>query len=121
MGPNYNRDKVIKESAALILSGRLEIGDLRQNLTPHINDEKELKLVMRQVDRIVMREHLAIAERQKAKGLLLSGALILFVGLFLTIGSSMGFLQFKGAVIVAYGPILGGLFVALIGWSKLKR
>jgi len=59
--------------------------------------------------------------RSNGKNLYNGGLILALAGLVFTIATYLGLIDLGKNMIIAYGPILGGLLLAFIGKSQMSR
>jgi len=117
----YSRAKIIDTFFDKINSGELEFSKLRKTLEEKNIEKSEIDIIVSFIDRKLIRTAKTKAEREKGKNLFYGGLILAGFGLFFTIGTYTGLIDFKGWVIIPYGPIAGGLIIAMIGKSNMNR
>jgi len=117
----YNRAKTIDFFVNEINSGKMEFSDVRKNLEQKNIDDKEIVVVVRQVDKEVQRLAALKASQSIGRNLFYGGLLLCFIGIILTVGTYLSIIDIGPYFIIATGPIFGGLILAMTGKSKMKR
>ena len=118
---NYNRAETIKTYAQKIILGEMEFSDLRETLEHQGLESDEITTVVRLVDNKVLQAAKIEAENDVGKNIFYIGLFLTIMGLILTIGTLTGLIDLNGIGIIAYGPIAGGLIIAMIGKAKMDR
>ena len=117
----YSRAATIDFYFDEIKNGRMEISQLRKAVEDKGIDKGEIKVVYRQVDKQLLRNAEIDSIKINGKNLYFGGLILAAAGLLLTITSYLGIFDFGGYMIIAYGPLLGGLLLAFIGKNQMNR
>lgn len=117
----YNRAETIKSFTEKIVSGQMEFSDLRKTLENQNLESDEINVVVGQVNKRVMRAAQMKEVNTNGKDLLYGGLILAILGLILTIGTFTGLIDLEGIRVLAYGPIAGGLIMAMVGKSRMDR
>jgi len=118
---DYSRAKTINDFFNKIDSGELDFSNLRKKLEESNIEKTEIDIIIPLIDRKILRSIEIKADNTKGKNMFYGGLILSTVGLIVTIGTYTGLIDLKGFMIVAYGPILGGLTSAMIGKAKMDR
>ena len=117
----YNRADTIKKFLNKIISGQMEFSHLRKTLEDQGLESDEINIVVGQVDKKVTQAAQIKAVNDNGKNLFYGGLILAALGLILTVGTFTGLINIKRFGILAYGPIAGGLIMAMIGKSQKNR
>lgn len=117
----YNRAKTIKKYFEKIRDGEMELSGLREVLVSNGIETDEINVVIKQVDKRLIRNEIIAAENKRGKELFYVGIVVVVAGLLVTLLSFTSIMDLKGYGIITYGPICGGLVTAMIGKSKMNR
>jgi hypothetical protein len=118
---NYNRAEIIKTYFKKVDSGELEFSKLRKTLEGINIEKEEIDIIVPLIDRKALRAMEIKADNAKGKNMFYGGLILAIVGLIVTVGTFTGLINLKGFGIIAYGPIAGGLIMAMVGKAKMNR
>ncbi|MCH2043278.1 MAG: hypothetical protein MK212_04000 [Saprospiraceae bacterium] len=118
---NYSRAKTIQYYFERIDSGAMEFDEMRKELNTKQLEKKEINVIVRQVDKRLLRVADLRASRNIGRGLFYGGWIFFVVGVILTIAAFAGLLSGGRTYIIFLSPIFTGLSLALLGWKKMNR
>lgn len=115
------RKEYVAEYCDKIRSGKLDYTKLRNVLESKIKNEEDISIIMERVDRDLKRAEIADLERTKGKQMFYGGLAIMIGGILITVGTYMGVIDLGDRFLIAYGPTLAGLGMALVGLVKMNK
>ena len=113
-----DRAKIVDFYLEKISDKNFEISEVRNDLERNNFDEEEIKIIVRIVDNALQRSLLEETSSRKSKNLVYVGAVITLIGLFITVGTYTGLIRMGNSFLIAYGPLLGGFSILLVGLAK---
>ena len=116
-----SRREIVADYCEKIRSGEIEYSNLRAILEANKYSGEDIQIIAQRVDRDLQRMAVIDSEKAKGKQMLIGGIVIMILGIAVTISSYMGLIDLGDRFIIAYGPALGGLGLALIGIMKMNR
>ncbi|MEN8139248.1 MAG: hypothetical protein ABFR62_12520 [Bacteroidota bacterium] len=116
----YNRAKTIDFFFDEINSGNMEFSDMRKRLEKGNVEDDEIKVVVKQVDKQLQRFAQNKSNQELGKNIMFGGLFISFIGLFITIATFTGIIDFGNYFILAYGPVGAGLIITFQGRSRMN-
>lgn len=116
---NYSRAQTIDHYFELIDSGNMEFASLRKQLEEKDIPKDEISVVVRQVDKQLMRATQKRADHKMGKNLFIGGLCFSGLGVLLTFGTYSGLIDLGNVYLIGFGPITGGLIIAMKGKSKM--
>lgn len=116
----YSRAEKIDQYKDAVLSGELELTQLRVKLEQDSVAEDEVSIIVRYMSDQLLREEERKATKAKGKNLMQGGYLLAFAGLFLTIASYSGWIDMGKYYVVAYGPFLVGMLIVFRGRNMMN-
>lgn len=117
---DYSRAQTIDHYFELIDSGKMGFAALRKKLEERDLPKEEISIVVSQVDKQLMRANQKRADHKMGKNLFIGGLCISGLGVLLTVGSYSGLIDLGSVYLIGFGPIAGGLLIALKGKSKMS-
>lgn len=117
----YSRAKTIQYYFERIDAGAMEFDEMRKELNTKQLEKKEINVVVRQVDKRLLRVADLRASRNIGRGLFYGGWILFAVGVILTIAAFAGLLSGGRTYIILLSPVFTGLSLALVGWKKMNR
>lgn len=117
----YSRADTIDHYFELIDSGQMEFSTLRKTLEADSIPMDEINIVVRQIDNQLIRSAQKRTDHSVGRNLFLGGLILSALGLILTISTYLGLINTGNVYVLAYGPFLGGLVIAMTGKSKMKK
>lgn len=117
---SYSRPETIDFYFEEIGSGRKGFAEMRKELEARDIPSDEVTLVIRQVDKQVLRANEVMASRKIGRNIILSGLILSFVGLAITLFTYYKAYVGGGVYVIAYGSIASGFGLAAYGRSKIK-
>lgn len=121
MKENYSRAKTIDSNAALISSGIMEFSELRGKLESLELDKEEITLVVDLVNKKVLQNAKFKEDHARGKNLFIGGLSLAALSILVGLLSYTGILDLEGRTLLMFGPILGGIFLALRGKSLMNK
>ena len=121
MNGNYSRAKTIDSNAALITAGEMEFSQLREKLEKMQLEPAEISLVVDLVNKKVIQTAKFEQEHAKGKGLLIGGISLAVLSIAIGLLSYTGILDLQGNTLIMYGPVIGGIIIALRGKSMMNK
>lgn len=95
-----------------------EFHQIRQELEANNIDDEEIRIIVMLVDNEIQRRLIKSEVNKNFSALIYVGGIIAALGAFITIGSFMGILNTGNHFIIAYGPLLGGLAILVVGLAR---
>ncbi len=95
-----------------------ELSNVRNELEAHNVEPDEIKLIVRLVDNEIQRQALKGANNLKGKELMYAGAALAIFGIFMTIGTYTGVIDFGNVYVIAWGPVLAGVGMLFAGLAR---
>ena len=116
----YSRAEKINQYQSIVLSGELDLSTLREKLeTEDIGDE-EVAIIVRYMSNQLLRAEEKKARKIQGKNIMQGGFLLAFAGVFLTLATYFGWIDFGRFYLVAYGPFFGGLLLVFKGRNMMN-
>ena len=115
-----NRGKIIDHYFEKIESGDMEFSQLRKTLEKEIVDTEEINIIVRFIDNQLQRSAQTKVNKSTGISIFLGGILMTSIGLFITLGTFFGLINIGNSFILSYGPILGGMTIAMAGRNKMR-
>ena len=105
-----------------VASGQLPFDQVRRQLELEGLKEHEISTIVREVDSEVQSRMLTQTKRSGIDQMIFVGVFLTLFGLVITVGSFTGlFTPGIGIIIIAYGPLLGGLVILFAGIRRKNR
>ncbi len=117
----YNRAKSIDLYASDIIQGKMTFSDTRKRLQEANVEADEIDIVVKQVNKQVQRYTEMKAIHSLGKNQYYGGLLVALGGVLLSGGTYLGLIDLGNYFLIAYGPIIGGVILALYGKSQMNR
>jgi len=117
---NYNRADTIKLYFEKVDSKKIEFSQLRKELESTSIEADEINVIVKQVDSRLIKADQVRAEHDLGKNLFYGGGILAIAGLLFTIATYTGFIDLGGSYIIAYGPFVAGLLIAMSGKTKMN-
>ena len=118
---NRTRREIVAEYCEKIRSGEIEFSKLESILKSNNHSEEDIDIIVKRVDRDLQRMAADDVEAGRGKQMFYGGLLIMLLGVGVTVASYIGIIDLGDEFIIAYGPALGGLGLALVGKLKMNR
>lgn len=99
----------------------MEFSQLRKSLEAKDIEQKEINIVINQIDKQLIRTSQMRASNKTGENLFYGGLILAGAGIVLTIGTYTRVIDLGKYYIIAYGPICGGLITAMTGKSKMNK
>lgn len=99
----------------------MSFSEIRRLLKEKQLDEETIAVIIRNIDKQVLRDEGLKHQRQKARELIGIGLFIVAAGLVVTVGTYTGFIKMGHSFMLAHGPVLGGLGVFFAGLGKYRK
>ena len=115
------RRQLVEHYCSQIASGKIEFSDVRKSLETERYSEEDISVILERIDRDLDRMAIVKAEKHQGRQMLYLGLFVMLIGIFITVGTYTGIIDFGNNYIIAYGPALGGLGLALVGAVKMNR
>ncbi len=110
----YDRYLVLKQEG-------MSFGEIRSRLASEGVADEDIRVIVRLIDNQILRGEVTKSRNRKARELIGVGLVISVVGIFVTVGTYLGYINTGNSYLVAYGPVLGGAAIAAGGWSQHRR
>ncbi|RKD86032.1 hypothetical protein [Mangrovibacterium diazotrophicum] len=110
----YDKYLVLKQEG-------MSFGEIRSRLASEGVAEEDIRVIIRLIDNQILRGDVKKSRNQKARELIAVGLVISVVGIIVTLGTYLGYINTGNSYLVAYGPVLGGAGIAAGGWSQYNR
>ncbi len=119
----YNRAKTIDYYFEQISSKQMDFSQMRKELESKNIDADEINIVVRQVDKQVLRHQEVQTAHTLGKNIFYGGLVLALAGVVITVATLSGVFQLGNTytIVVAYGPIGAGLAAAAYGRSQMNR
>lgn len=104
-----------------INSGEMDFSHLRKTLKSENYTAEEIEIIVKRLDRNLIRTAELKHYHSTGKNLFIGGLIIMIAGVLITVFTYTGIIDLGNIYIVAYGPILSGLLMAIIGKMKMNR
>jgi hypothetical protein len=116
----YSRAEKIDHYKDAVLSGELELTQLREKLKEENVAKDEISAIVNYMSNQLLREEQRKATIVKGKNLLQGGYLLALAGLFLTLATYSGWIDMGNYYVVAYGPFFVGMLLVFRGRNMMK-
>lgn len=117
---NFNEDYLINEFFEKKQRG-MSFSEIRLQLEGRKIPEENIKSIIWSIDDKVINKMVENHKAHNAQWLIFSGALFMFVGLFVTIGTLFNLIGIDGYYIIAYGPFFSGSAMLFYGLRLYKK
>ena len=114
-----NLFEIEKEYLAKKLDG-MSLSEIRENLEKKGLSEEQVSVVIRSIDNKILRGVNNKAGNSFANEFIYIGLALILIGLFITIATYTGFISLGNRTVLMFGPILGGIGIMAMGFSKKK-
>lgn len=123
--PIINKDRmnlfeIEKEFLPKKVAG-MSYSEIRNELTQRGVDEEGVRIVIRSIDNKILSGEYSKTANSKKSAFFWIGLVVFLLGLFLTLGTYTGVINTGNSYIVAFGPLLGGLFLMSSGTIRSKK
>jgi len=115
---NENIEKLVEHYLNLKLNG-MDFSAIRNELKQEGVDGSDIKTIINSIDDKILHGVKSGKANSVSNLTKFVGILLLVGGLIVTIGTYIGWIDLKGHILFAYGPILGGLTI-LVSSSKKR-
>ena len=115
------RRQIVDMFCNKIESGEIEYSDVRRLLERDRHSEEDINIILERIDRDLDRMATKKSEKSKGKQMVFLGLSIMTLGILVTIGTYNGIIDIGNRYIIAYGPTLGGLGLAMVGAVKMNQ
>lgn len=120
MDKPYKRAEAIDFFTEKALSGEIELPMVRKSLQKLGLDDAEIRVVVNQVDKALIKAHAKAADKKIGKNMFYGGIVATAVGLAMTVVTLTGALGSGKVIVIAMGPVVFGLGMVASGWMKMK-
>ncbi len=100
---------------------RMEFNHMRKEMEADNLDAAEIGIIVRQVDKQLLRTAEIKSENSKGKNVFYGGLILFSIGLMVTILTYSKVAVKGGTYIIAYGPVCAGAAMALKGRNMMNR
>ena len=97
------------------------INQVRTALESKKIPEEEIRIIVQLVDNQIQNGALRKTYNNRAKELIITGAILTVIGLVVTFGTLMGLINIGNSVLIIYGPIVSGLSILSSGYAIRKK
>lgn len=118
---NKSRKEWVEEFCEKIRAGEMDFSQVRATLSANGNTEEDINEISRRVDRDLNRMAQKDAERAKGKQMFIGGLILMNLGILITALTYFGIINMGNRFLFAYGPILAGITLTLLGKMKMDR
>ena len=87
----------------------MDFSEIRRQLKDRNIDEEGIKHIIREIDDKILSQVDELSSKSKLNSQFFIGIFLFTIGLFLTVGTYFGLVNFGNYFIIAYGPIFAGL------------
>lgn len=99
----------------------MDLSDLRKTLESENYTKEEIDIIVKRTDRNLMHAAQLKHHHSNGKNLFIAGLLIMTAGILITVLTYTGIIDLGDIYLIAYGPVLGGFVMALMGKMKMNR
>ncbi|MCT4589228.1 MAG: hypothetical protein N4A71_15505 [Carboxylicivirga sp.] len=117
----YTKGNAIDYFFEKVDAKEMEFSSVRKQLEMDGFEKEEISIIVKQVDKQLIRATELRAAHALGKNLFYGGLLLALVGIVITIGTYTGLINMGNKFLVAYGPVVTGLIIALSGKVKMNR
>lgn len=115
-----SRREVVADYCKKIRSGEVAFSDLHSILGKDGHSDEDIEIIIPRIDRDLQRIAANELERTKGKQMVFGGIGLMILGISITITSYLGIIDLGDRFVISYGPMLGGLGLALVGKMKMN-
>ena len=98
-----------------------QIIQVRQELERNNVDDQEIKVIVSLVDRELQKRQVLKAKDRRSNEFLWLGAVLMFLGAGITLGTYMGLIDMGNSFLIVYGPFLSGLSTFVYGIAAKSK
>ena len=98
-----------------------EFSEIRKELKVKGIPEEQIRVIIRSVDHKILNDESGLSENKSSREFLAVGIVSLLIGLFFTLGPYLGLFKYNNFLILAFGPILSGIYMITRSISKEKK
>ncbi|MFT5724002.1 MAG: hypothetical protein ACI9JN_001119 [Bacteroidia bacterium] len=99
----------------------MEYSHMRGELSNLKISKDDIKFIFKNVDNAVLNDLVTKSTKEKAFEKMIIGATIFVLGLALTIVSYLGIIGMGKFVLIAWGPVAGGLGMAILNYNVYRK
>jgi len=116
---SFTRKELVENYVAKVGSGNIDYSQIAAELKAKGIDQEESRVLLRRIDRDLLRKAELEKRRQSGKNMILVGVGICFIGIVYTLLSYMRVFETGGSYLLFYGPILSGIGIAVLGRMRM--
>ncbi|MCU0382828.1 MAG: hypothetical protein MUF68_02065 [Cyclobacteriaceae bacterium] len=120
MATQPDRAKIVDFYLAKIGQKDFDILQVRKELEKNNIDEEEIKVIVKLVDNEMQRRLIHQENDADNNHVIWVGGILTAIGLFITVGTYIGFIDMGNSFVFAYGPLFTGAAI-LLGGLAYKR
>lgn len=98
-----------------------EINQIRKELELQKLPDEEIRIIVKLVDNAIQKKALAKSLDSEGNELIIAGAVLIIVGIGITIGTYSGLINMGESFLIVYGPFLGGFSMLLGGLAQRRK
>ncbi|MDQ3190079.1 MAG: hypothetical protein M3Q58_00640 [Bacteroidota bacterium] len=99
----------------------MDFSEIRKTLESKELEENKIKIIIRSIDNLILKEEKTVSQNKKAKELIYIGLAVTLAGLFVTVGTYTGIINMGNSFLLAYGPVSGGIGILFTGLGKYEK
>ncbi len=116
---SFSRKEMVGSYVAKVGSGSLDYSQIAVELKAKGIDQEEITVLLRRIDRDLLRMAEMEKRRQSGKNMILIGLSVALIGVVYTVLSYMRVYETGGSYLLFYGPILSGIGIAVLGRMRM--
>ncbi|MCZ8022241.1 MAG: hypothetical protein O9302_14640 [Cyclobacteriaceae bacterium] len=121
MANQPDRAKIVDFYLAKIDEKDFDILQVRKDLEKNNIEEEEIKIIVRLVDNEMQRRLIHGENNTDNNHVIWMGGILTAIGLFITLGTYIGFIDMGNSFVFAYGPLFTGAAILLGGLAYKRR
>lgn len=98
----------------------MDFSEIRKELKAKGESDDTIRIVIRSIDRCIIEIEREKTELRRVKERFYIGLCIFGLGLSVSVGSYMGFIEMGDSYVIAYGPVLGGFMMMMLHIGAIK-
>lgn len=116
---SFSRKELVANYVAKVGCGSMDYSQIAAELKAKGIDQEEITVLLRRIDRDLLRMAKMEKRRQSGKNMILVGLGIALIGVGYTLLSYMRVYETGGSYLLFYGPILSGIGIAVLGRMRM--
>jgi hypothetical protein len=121
MTSQHDRAKIVDFYIGKVGNKDFDILQVRKELEKNNVDEEEIKIIVRLVDNEMQRRLIHGENNTDNNHIIWMGGILTAIGLFITVGTYIGFIDMGNSFVFAYGPLFTGAAILLGGLAYKRR